>query len=65
MEVHSAKVVGGGDDTSTTTGHNYPFQEQFWSQKVDIILNAFNNVDARLYMDTQFNGHAICLMVCL
>jgi ubiquitin-activating enzyme E1 len=44
LEVHSSKV---GD-----VGHG-PFDEDFWSKRVDIVLNALDNVDARLYIDGQ------------
>jgi ubiquitin-activating enzyme E1 len=32
---------------------NNPFDDAFWSNGVDIVLNALDNVDARLYMDQQ------------
>ena len=41
---HSSKVGG--------EGHS-PFNEKFWSKKVDTVLNALDNVEARLYMDDQ------------
>jgi ubiquitin-activating enzyme E1 len=44
LEVHSSKV---GD-----VDHG-PFSEDFWSKRVDIVLNALDNVDARLYIDGQ------------
>lgn len=44
LECHTHKV---GDDEAG------PFKAKFWSKKVDIILNALDNVDARLYMDGQ------------
>ena len=49
MEVHSAKV----GETSRATPQDYPFQQDFWAKDVDIIINALDNVDARLYMDSQ------------
>lgn len=30
-----------------------PFDERFWSKKVDVVLNALDNVEARLFMDGQ------------
>jgi ubiquitin-activating enzyme E1 len=44
MEVHSSKV---GD-----IGHG-PFDHAFWSNRVDTVLNALDNVDARLHIDGE------------
>jgi ubiquitin-activating enzyme E1 len=44
MEVHTSRV---GDDA------HGPFDDQFWSSKINIVLNALDNVEARLYMDSQ------------
>lgn len=44
MEVHTSKV--GGEE-------NGPFDDSFWSKKIDIVLNALDNVDARLFVDSQ------------
>jgi len=44
IEAHSAMV---GDDADG------PFDAVFWSKGADIILNALDNVDARLYMDAK------------
>jgi len=44
VEAHSSKV---GD-----TG-NSPFDADFWSKRIDVVLNALDNVEARLYMDGQ------------
>ena len=44
MEVHTGKV---GDED------NGPFDNKFWSKGFDVILNALDNVEARLYMDSQ------------
>ena len=44
MESHSSRV--GGSD------HN-PFDEHFWSERIDLVLNALDNVDARLFIDSQ------------
>jgi ubiquitin-activating enzyme E1 len=30
-----------------------PFDDSFWSKKVDVVLNALDNVEARLFMDGQ------------
>ena len=44
LETHTSKV---GD---VELG---PFDSKFWSKKVHIVLNALDNMDARLYMDSQ------------
>lgn len=44
LQSHTSKV---GDDQSG------PFDSKFWSKKVDIVLNALDNVDARIYIDGQ------------
>ena len=44
MQAHTSKV--GGDDHG-------PFDSRFWSKGFDVILNALDNVEARLYMDRQ------------
>lgn len=44
IESHSAKV---GDVNQG------PFDDDFWAKQVDIVLNALDNVEARLYMDAQ------------
>ena len=44
MEIHTSKV---GDSDSG------PFDSIFWSKKVHVVLNALDNVEARLYIDTQ------------
>ncbi len=38
-----------------------PFDSTFWSEKVQVVLNALDNVDARLYIDAQCvaNGKAL------
>lgn len=43
IEVHTSKV---GDD------ENGPFDDAFWDN-IDVVLNALDNVDARLYVDRQ------------
>jgi len=45
IEVHTSKV---GEDVL-----NSPFNDEFWSEKVDIVMNALDNVEARLFMDKQ------------
>mmetsp|Transcript_5712 Transcript_5712/g.8288 ORF Transcript_5712/g.8288 Transcript_5712/m.8288 type:complete len:1108 (+) Transcript_5712:146-3469(+) len=52
IEVHTSKV---GDDHG-------PFDEDFWSKKVDIVLNALDNIDARLYIDSQCVAHGKALV---
>lgn len=46
MDVHSSKV---GDDVQDSG----PFNDSFWSKKIDVILNALDNVEARLFMDRK------------
>jgi Dinucleotide-utilizing enzymes involved in molybdopterin and thiamine biosynthesis family 2 len=43
--VHTSKV---GDQTKETY-----FDDKFWSEGVDVVLNALDNVDARLFIDSQ------------
>ena len=52
LESHSSKV-GPGDGTH--------FDEKFWAEGVDVVLNALDNVDARVFMDGQCvsNGKAL------
>jgi len=45
VETHTSKV---GDEEDP--GH---FDEKFWSKGVDVILNALDNMEARLFMDGQ------------
>jgi len=45
MNVHTCKV---GDDAKGTY-----FDDMFWSDGVDVILNALDNVEARLFIDSQ------------
>lgn len=53
MEYHTSKV-GEDDDPG-------PFDSEFWSKGVDVVLNALDNMDARLFMDSQCvaNGKAL------
>ena len=44
IETHSNKV---GEDVAG------PFDDSFWSENVDIVLNALDNVEARLFMDKK------------
>jgi ubiquitin-activating enzyme E1 len=44
MECHTSKV--GGEEHG-------PFDSKFWSKDVDVVLNALDNVEARLFMDGQ------------
>jgi ubiquitin-activating enzyme E1 len=44
MEVHTSKV--GNEEGG-------PFDDKFWSKRVDVVLNALDNVDARLFVDSQ------------
>jgi ubiquitin-activating enzyme E1 len=44
IESHSSKV---GDSAQS------PFTPHFWFKKIDVVLNALDNVDARLFMDQQ------------
>jgi ubiquitin-activating enzyme E1 len=47
-EVHTSRV-----------GQNEhgPCDDEFWSKRVDIVLNALDNMEARLYMDSQCVTH--------
>jgi len=45
VECHTSKV---GDEEDPG-----PFDSKFWSKGVDVILNALDNVEARLFMDGQ------------
>jgi ubiquitin-activating enzyme E1 len=45
VESHTSKV---GDEEDPG-----PFDSKFWSQGVDVILNALDNMEARLFMDDQ------------
>ena len=47
MYTHTSKV--GEDSTSKETS----FNDKFWSNGVDIVLNALDNVEARLFMDSM------------
>ena len=47
-EVHTSRV---GED------EHGPFDDRFWSKRVDIVLNALDNMEARLYMDSQCVAH--------
>ena len=53
MECHTSKV--GGDDHG-------PFDSQFWSKEVDVVLNALDNMEARLFMDGQCVANEIALV---
>jgi ubiquitin-activating enzyme E1 len=44
IESHTSRV-GAGEST--------PFDDAFWSNRVDVVLNALDNVEARLFMDEQ------------
>jgi ubiquitin-activating enzyme E1 len=44
LEAHTSKVGGSNER---------PFDDRFWSKKLDVVLNALDNVEARLYMDQQ------------
>lgn len=54
IESHSSKV-------GEVEG-NSPFDERFWTQNVDVVLNALDNVDARLFMDKQCVAHKKALV---
>jgi len=45
MDTHTSKV---GDDATGTY-----FDDKFWSDGVDVVLNALDNVEARLFIDSQ------------
>lgn len=45
VQCHTSKV---GDNEENT-----PFNDKFWSKKVSVVMNALDNVEARLFMDGQ------------
>ncbi|CAJ1969534.1 unnamed protein product [Cylindrotheca closterium] len=45
IECHTSKVGDGEEST--------PFDDEFWSKKVGVVMNALDNVEARLFMDGQ------------
>ncbi|KAL3944878.1 MAG: hypothetical protein SGBAC_001021 [Bacillariaceae sp.] len=45
IEYHTSKVGDGEEST--------PFDERFWSKRVSVVMNALDNVEARLFMDGQ------------
>ncbi len=47
MDTHTSKV---GEDS---TGNESYFNDKFWSDEVNIVMNALDNVEARLFMDSQ------------
>ena len=47
IEAHASKVGEAGN------GDANPFDDSFWSSGVDVVLNALDNVEARLFMDRQ------------
>ena len=44
IEAHTSKV---GEEEQG------PFRDSFWSKKIDVVLNALDNMEARLYIDGQ------------
>jgi len=44
VESHTSKV---GEDNSG------PFDDHFWSEKTDVVMNALDNVEARLFIDSK------------
>ena len=49
LNVHTSKV---GNDSEATY-----FDDNFWSKKVDVVMNALDNVEARLFIDSQCVGN--------
>jgi ubiquitin-activating enzyme E1 len=47
LNVHTSKV---GKDSEAKGGY---FDGNFWSNKVDVVMNALDNVEARLFIDSQ------------
>jgi ubiquitin-activating enzyme E1 len=47
-EVHTSRVGQNEHDS---------FGDEFWSERVDVVLNALDNMEARLYMDSQCVAH--------
>jgi ubiquitin-activating enzyme E1 len=56
VEAHTSKV--GAQDESQSS----PFDEHFWSKRVDIVLNALDNIEARLYIDGMCVSHKKALI---
>lgn len=53
IEAHTCRV--GEDDDG-------PFDDTFWSAGCDVVLNALDNVEARLFVDSQCVAHGIGLI---
>jgi ubiquitin-activating enzyme E1 len=53
VEVHTSRV-GGVDEG--------PFDDEFWSSGCDVVLNALDNVEARLFVDSQCVTHGLGLI---
>ena len=55
VEAHTSRV---GDD-ETDGG---PFDDDFWSSGCDVVMNALDNVEARLFVDSQCVAHGLGLI---
>jgi len=53
VEVHTSRV-GEEDDG--------PFDDEFWSSDISVVLNALDNVEARLFVDSQCVAHGLGLI---
>lgn len=57
VEAHTSKVGSDNDDSESN-----PFDEHFWSKRIDIVLNALDNIEARLYIDGMCVSHKKALV---
>ncbi|KAL3778057.1 hypothetical protein ACHAW5_011128 [Stephanodiscus triporus] len=53
VEVHTSRVGEENDG---------PFDDEFWSSGCDVVLNALDNVEARLFVDSQCVAHGLGLI---
>jgi len=54
IETHTSRV---GEEES-----DGPFNDDFWASGCDVVLNALDNVEARLFVDSQCVAHALGLI---
>ncbi len=54
VEAHTSRVGEEEDDG--------PFDDEFWSSRCNVVLNALDNVEARLYVDRQCVKHGLGLI---
>ena len=44
------------------TGSKTPFNDSFWCNKVDVVMNALDNFEARLFMDRKCVENGKCMI---